>query len=425
MKLVEGTMKNLNRHSLFAVVLLLSLTTVASRPVHAQTFTVLYTFGAVLEDAANSMAGVIRDLAGNLYGTTNGGGALAQGTVFELAPVAGGGWTETILHSFAGGAADGADPRAGLIRDSKGNFYGTTIYGGAFNQGTVFKLAPATGGSWTETILYSFTGGTDGAYPFYGSLVLAGGYLYGTTYEGGDLSCLNVPGCGVVFRVKATGGHESVLHSFSYNPPSQNDGAYPFGGVSRDTAGNVYGVTYGGGSTGDGVVFKLSPATGGGWAETLLHTFSDTSPDGVGSYAGLVRDKAGNLYGTTSGENFIQGAVGTIFEVDSAGTETLPHIFTGPPSDGGGPMSNLILDGKGNLYGTTPGGGTYGAGAIFKLSPTSGGWTETILYSFTGGADGSSPLGTLLRDSAGNLYGTTYTGGVGAVSGVVFELTPK
>lgn len=407
--------------SVMTVVLL--LTTAASRPVHAQTFAVLYTFGTVTGDAANPEAGVIRDSAGNLYGTTNAGGTSSQGTVFELSPVTGGGWTETILHSFAGGPADGANPRAGLVRDSKGNLYGTTLNGGASNYGTVFKLAPGTGGSWTETILYSFTGGTDGAYPMYGSLVLAGGYLYGTTYEGGDLSCLNIPGCGVVFRVKATGGHESVLHPFHYLPPNQNDGAYPLGGVIRDTAGNLYGVTYGGGLPGAGVVFELSPATGGTWTEAVLHTFTDTSPDGANSYAGLVRDKAGNLYGTTSGENLIPGAAGTVFEVDAAGVETLPHAFAGPPSDGGSPMFNLILDGKGNLYGTTPGGGTHGVGVIFKLSPSSSGWTETILYNFTGGADGTSPLGTLYRDSAGNLYGTTYVGG-GAQGGVVFKFHP-
>jgi len=392
--------------------------------VQAQTFTVLYTFGTLPGDAANPEAGVIRDSVGNLYGTTNSGGTSSQGTVFELSPVTGGGWTEAILHSFAGGPADGANPRAGLVRDSKGNLYGTTLNGGASNHGSVFKLAPVTGGGWSETILYSFTGATDGAYPSYGSLVLAGGYLYGATYEGGDLSCLNVPGCGVVFRVKTTGGHEGVLHAFSYLPPNQNDGAYPLGGVIRDAAGNIYGVTYGGGSSGDGVVFELSPTTGGSWTETLLHTFSDTSPDGVGSYAGLVRDKAGNLYGTTSGENFIPNAIGTVFEVDAAGTETLPHIFNGPPSDGGDPMSNLIMDGRGNLYGTTPGGGTHGAGVIFKLSPGSGGWTETILYNFTGGADGSSPMGTLFRDSAGNLYGTTYVGGGGAQGGVAFKFHP-
>jgi len=398
----------------------LSFFLAVSHAAKAQTFTVLYSFGSVVGDANNPHAGVIRDPAGNLYGTTFTGGAFGGGTVFELSPVTGGGWTETILYSFGGTTADGANPVAGLVRDAAGNLYGTTPWGGTSNKGTVFKLSPGTSG-WTEKVLYSFTGGADGGSPYYGSLVLAGGYLYGTTELGGDLSCLNIPGCGVVFRVKTSGGHESVLHSFQYSPPSQEDGAYPLGGLVRDPAGNFYGVTNGGGTTGAGVVFELSPQTGGGWNETLLHTF--TQPDGLNSYAGLARDKAGNLYGTTFGSGLIAGAIGTVFEVSSAGTETLPHIFTGYPSDGSSPDSNVIVDSKGNLYGTTPNGGTSNGGIIYKLSPGSSGWTETILYNFSGGADGSSPHGTLLRDSAGNLYGTTYTGGLG--SGVVWKLSPK
>ncbi len=402
--------------------LALLLTIVTSRPVHAQSLTVLYTFGSVTGDANNPRAGVIRDPAGNLYGTTFDGGASASGTVFELTPSTSGGWSETILHSFTGGTTDGVNPTAGLVRDSDGNLYGTTFYGGASNEGTVFKLTPVAGGGWTETLLYSFSGGADGAHPYFGSLLLAGSYLYGTTYEGGDLSCDDSSGCGVVFRVRISNGVETVLHSFNYNPPDQNDGAYPLGGVIRDPAGNLYGVTNGGGSTGGGVVFELSPVTGGVWTETLLYTFSDTTPDGANSYAGLVRDKAGNLFGTTAGENLMPTASGTVFEVDAADNETVLHFFAGPPADGASPKCNLILDGKGNLYGTTPGGGTYNSGVIFRLSPTASGWQETILYNFTGGADGSDPQGTLL-DSAGNLYGTTYLGGIS--SGVVFKLAPE
>jgi uncharacterized repeat protein (TIGR03803 family) len=410
-------MKNIQRITTAGRLLTLALllTVIASQPVHAQTFTVLYTFGSVTGDASNPRAGVIRDPAGNLYGTTFGG----SGAVFELTPTASVPWTETILHTFTG-TPDGANPTAGLVRDSDGNLYGTTFYGGSSNEGTVFKLAPVTGGGWTEIILYSFSGGADGAHPYFGSLLLVGSYLYGTTYEGGDLSCNASSGCGVVFRVKTSGGHESVLHSF--NPSDRNDGAYPYGGVIRDRDGNLYGVTYGGGSTGAGVVFELSPVTGGGWTETLLYTFSDTTPDGVNSCAGLVRDAAGNLFGTTSGENDMPEASGTVFEVDAAGNESLLHFFAGPPSDGANPKFNLILDAKGNLYGTTPGRGTYNSGVIFELSPTASGWEEAILYNFTGGADGSDPQGTLL-DSEGNLYGTTYLGGIS--SGVVFKFALK
>jgi len=396
---------------------LLSLGT--SQWAQAQTFSVLYTFNSRVGDANNPEAGLIRDTAGNLYGTTFTGGAFGGGTVFELSPATGGSWTETILHSF-GGTGDGANPVAGLVRDSKGNLYGTTLVGGASNYGTVFRVSPVTGGGWTESVLYSFTGGTDGRSPYYGTLVLSGGYLYGTTYLGGDLSCIDVLGCGVVFRVKATGGHESVLHSFNYIGGTSTDGAYPFGGLIRDAAGNLYGVTNGGGLDGGGVVFELSPAAGGGWTETLLHTF--IQPDGLNSMAGLVRDKSGNLFGTTTGSGLIPGAIGTVFEVSSAGVESLPHLFAGPPADGASPTSNLIVDSKGNLYGTTPGGGTSNGGVIFKLTPAGGGWNETILYNFTGGTDGSGPQGTLLRDSAGNLYGTTYVGGAGG--GVAFKFHP-
>lgn len=417
-------MKTASRTRLAGWVSVASLMTalIAGPTLQAQTFTILHSFGSS-QDGANSRAGLIRDSVGNLYGTTWGGGAHAAGSVFELSPVTGGGWNETVLYSFAAGPSDGANPTAGLVRDGLGNLYGTTNLGGTSGAGTVFKLSPS-GGGWTETVLYSFTGGTDGGYPFYGSLVLAGGYLYGTTYIGGDPSCINGSrGCGVVFRVKASGGHESVLHSFTYNPPGSNDGAYPFGGLVRDSAGNLYGVTNGGSTSGDGIVFELSPAAGS-WNEKILYTFSDTSPDGINSFAGLVRDKAGNLYGTTSGVNFIQGGIGTVFELDATGKETLPHVFTGPPSDGGSPMFNVILDSKGNLYGTTPGGGTLGVGVIFKVSPVAGGgWKETVLYNFTGGADGSSPQGTLLRDSAGNLYGTTYTGGSSS-GGTAFKFHP-
>jgi uncharacterized repeat protein (TIGR03803 family) len=280
------------------------------------------------------------------------------------------------------------------------------------------------GGGWTETILHSFTGGTDGAYPSFGSLILAGSYLYGTTVLGGDLSCINAGmGCGVVFREKTAGGQPAVLHRFSYSPPAGNDGAYPYGGLGRDSVGNLYGVTNGGGASGAGVVFELAPASGGVWNETFLHVFSDMQADGANSFAGLVRDRAGNFYGTTSGTENMPGINGLVFKLDSGLNETFPHRFTGPPSDGASPTFNLIVDAKGNLYGTTPSGGEFGAGTIFELSPVAGGWSEKLLYSFTGGADGSIPQGTLFRDSAGNLYGATIDGGTSG-AGVVFKFHP-
>jgi uncharacterized repeat protein (TIGR03803 family) len=306
--------------------------------------------------------------------------------------------TLTLLHSFAGGNTDGSTPWAGLVRDSSGNLYGTTYYGGTGGAGVVFKTT-STG---TTTILHSFAGGnSDGAYPSFGSLVRdSSGNLYGTTYSGGT------GGEGVVFKTTST-GTTTILHSFA---GGNSDGAYAFAGLVMDSSGNLYGTTYYGGTGGAGVVFKTT-STG---TTTILHSFSGGNSDGANPYAGLDMDSSGNLYGTTySGST---GGAGVVFKTTSTGTTTVLHSFTGGNSDGANPYAGLVMDSSGNLYGTTYSGG---AGVVFKTTSTG---TTTILHSFAGGnSDGAHPYAGLVMDSSGNLYGTSLQGGSGGF-GVVFKL---
>ena len=304
-------------------------------------------------------------------------------------------YKEKVLHSFAGGA-DGGEPVAGLIFDVKGNLYGTTSNGGGANAGVVFKVS----GNGKETVLYSFTGGADGGYPYYGSLILdAKGNLYGTTNNGG------ISNQGVVFKVSSN-GKETVLHRFT----GGTDGAYPRAGLIMDAKGNLYGITSGGGGNGGGVVFKV----GSKGKETVLYTFAG-GMDGAYSQAGLIMDAKGNLYGTTyegGGSN-----AGVVFKVSSKGEETILYDFTGG-ADGGEPDSPLILDTKGNLYGTTWDGGAANLGVVFRVSSKG---KETVLHSFTG-VDGANSNAPLILDTKGNLYGTTSNGG-GANAGVVFKVS--
>jgi uncharacterized repeat protein (TIGR03803 family) len=269
-------------------------------------------------------------------------------------------------------------------------------------------LGTTTVQAQTLTVLHRFTSSPDGAYPYAGLVRDAAGNLYGTTYEGGSSDLRDgVSGYGTVFKLD-TSGTETVLHRFTSSP----DGAYPYAGLVRDAAGNLYGTTSEGGSSDYGTVFKLD--TSGN--ETVLHNF--TGGDGSYPYAGLVRDATGNLYGTT----LYGGAsgVGTVFKLDTSGNETVLHNFTG--GDGAYPYAGLVRDATGNLYGTTFRGGSSDYGTVFKLD-TSG--TETVLHSFTGYSDGSNPRGGLVMDAAGNLYGTTEM--IGEAFGTVFKLavTPQ
>ncbi|HEY3778881.1 MAG TPA: choice-of-anchor tandem repeat GloVer-containing protein [Rhizomicrobium sp.] len=370
--------------------------------------TILYAFTGG-SDGANPYAGVIEDKAGNLYGTTYQGGIECYseqscGTVFKLAPDG----AETVLHAFTGGKSDGALPDAGLIADSAGNLYGTTMFGGAYRDGTVFKLAP----DGKVTVLHAFTDENgDGGEPEASLIQDKAGDLYGTTSSGG------ARGFGTVYKL-APDGAETVLYDFRYG----RDGAIPLAGLIKDRAGNLYGTTAQGGDnrcrgysgSGCGTVFKF--ASDG--TETTLYAFHGRTHNGASPIAGLVADQAGNLYGTTviGGRGCEPEPVcGTVFKLSPDGTETTLYAFRGhKDGDGAHPFASLIEDAAGNLYGTTYKDGTNGHfGTVFKLAPDG---TETVLYSFDG-ADGAFPGAGLIEGKEGDLYGTTSAGGSTACDG--------
>lgn len=316
------------------------------------TETVLHSFNVDGTDGFYPWAGLIRDKKGNLYGTTvEGGPDTIYGTVFELTPTKKG-WTEKILHSF-GASGDGSQPYDALTMDKLGNLYGTTNGGGLYSYGTVFELAP----SGKETILWSFGNGTDGANPIAGVIRDAKGNLYGATEYGGDYNQ------GTVFELTPSGA-EKVLWSFG----SGTDGANPIGGVIFGKKGKLYGTTANGGAYSDGTVFELTP-TKTGWTEAILHSFDNNDIDGFNPYAGLVMDKkTGNFYGTTINGGGTGSSTGIVFELTSSGTETILHTFGGNP-DGEAPWGGLVFDKSGNLCGTTFSGGANGYGTVFKLTP--------------------------------------------------------
>jgi uncharacterized repeat protein (TIGR03803 family) len=313
----------------------------------------------------------------------------------------------TTLYNFQGGT-DGAQPYASLVMDKNGNLYGTSVYGGADNFGTVFKVD--TKGH--ETVLYPFTGGTDGGWPFASLILDAKGNLYGTTSIGGK------SGFGTVFKLRHTkkGWKESVLWSFT----GGSDGAAPFAGLVWDAAGNLYGTTDGEAPSYTGSVFKWDHTTG---IATELHDFSGGT-DGISPFAGLLMDTDGNLFGITQEGGdptcFSGVGCGTVFKIHSDGTAyKVLHSFSGKP-DGAFPYYGFLVgDGKGSLYGSTASGGTSGIGKIFKVDVTTGAVTD--VYDFLGGSQGAYPKAGLVMDSAGNLYGTTSAGGYDS-SGIVFKL---
>lgn len=381
---------------------------------------VIYSFSGG-SDGANLEGALVADKAGNLYGTTSEGGSsncsAGCGIAFQLTPPAtqGGAWTETVLYRFAGGS-DGAAPGANLIFDAAGNLYGTTISGGgASNGGIVFQLTPPAtqGGAWSETVLYRFAGGSDGKTPLAGLVADAAGNLYGTTLFGGSTSA------GVVFQLTppATGDSawtERVLHTFGHG----RDGLDPEAGLILDKRGALYGTTI------SGTVFKLTPP---GWTEKVLFTF--TGGGNNGSWPCALISRQGSLYGLTR----LGGSrtnTGTAFQLaPPAGgggwTETTLYSFTGG-NDGGEPCGALVADQAGNLYGTTSGNGQNIPGTVFKLTPPGaqgGAWTETTLHQFGGSNDGLSPLAGVIFGKGGALFGTTSGGGVSG-KGTVFRVVP-
>lgn len=375
----------------------------------AQTFSVLYAFtdGA---DGGEPFDAPILDGKGNLYGTAGCVRPRCWGTVFKFSP----GGTLTTLYSFRGKRrGDGAAPRAGLFRDKTGSLFGTTIFGGINcphpgnpnGCGTVFEVAR----DGHETRLHDFRPWHWGRYPQAGVTMDSAGNLYGTTTEGGDMSCPeSTNGCGAVFKL-APDGTEEVLHGFH----GGTDGYLPQEGVTLDDAGNLYGVTsYGGnkldGGRGCGVVFKIAPDG----TETVLHTFADYT-DGCLPTSELLQDVAGNLYGTTfaGGSPNCGLGCGTVFRLAPDGTYAVLYYFRGG-ADGQLPIGWLSIDASGNLYGATEWGGsgceTFGCGTVFELTP---GGTKTVLHIFSGTTDGQWPTGGVTLDAKGDLFGTAIEGG--------------
>jgi uncharacterized repeat protein (TIGR03803 family) len=382
----------------FTLALVFGLGSSATYSAQARSFRILHNFTGS-PDGQNSLAGLVWDGAGNLYGTTPNGGDpyCLCGTVFRTDTSG----TESVVYSFTG-KKDGAYPVGGLVRDNVGDLYGTTSAGGVL-YGVVFKMN--TGGS--ETVLHTFAGGTtDGCYPGEGSLLLdRDGSLYGTTSQCGTY------GYGTIFKVD-TSGTETVLYNFT-----GSDGAYPAGGLRNDRAGNLYGVTPDGGAYGQGTVFTLSM----NGELTVLHSFAGGA-DGCYALGTPALDKNGNLYGTT--EDCGPYYYGIVWKLDAKGTETLLHSFKGEPSDGGFPAAGVILDAKGNIYGDTANGGKSSWGAVYELEK---GGALTLLHSFTG-LDGEQPSGALTRDAKGNFYGTAQHGAnllkCQDGCGTVWKLTP-
>lgn len=399
--------------SLPAVTLLALAMVIAMQSTQAQTLRVLHSFKGT--EGANPTGGLSIGDARSLYGVTAFGGSQGYGTVFRLSR-RDQGWVPNTLHTFTGGS-DGSEPLAPLILDTDGNLYGTTSSLGA-PGGTVFKLSKPGGYrgdnlACHETLLYSFTGGSDGQNPGWGPLVFdQAGNLYGTTTNS-VVSC-GGPNCGNVYKLTCSNG--SCAETTLYNFTGGSDGGQPFSGVIFDKAGNLYGTASQGGLYGAGVVYQLTP-TDSGWTESILYNFSGGS-DG-GSPTGQVFDKAGNLYGATALGG--SGGGGTVFMLSPSGsnwTYTLLHSFTGSE----GPMTSLSIDASGSLYGTTYLDGAYGLGSVFKLMPSNGGWIFTSLHDFTG-VEGYLASSTVVFDARGNLYGETWAGGAHR-DGTLWKITP-
>jgi uncharacterized repeat protein (TIGR03803 family) len=440
------------------------------------TLTTLYSFQGGNSGSFLEAGLVLNSTTGVLYGTTAEGGKYGWGTVYQLVPGTGGTWTQTVIYNFnpIGIPGDGASPQANLILGTSGVLYGTTAYGGGSDDGTVFSLSPAGGGAWTEKVIHSFTGpgtggtGADGADPEAG-LVLASstGVLYGTTYSGG------ASGLGTVFQLTpATGGTwtERVLYNFAGSP---GDGSNPVTGLALATSQVLYGTTYTGGALGYGTVFQLVPSGGGVWTESPIYSFGGTLAvptngiDGIGPEGGLtihyVKTPTGGtsniLYGTTfwagvtpvgappPGTGCPLGGYpagcGTAFSLTPPATTGAPwtfgvlYTFKGTGSDGAHPSQNMSLNSSGVLYGTTFSGGSTngvcfgasypGCGTVFILRPpaTSGAaWTESVVHDFNGD-DGGGPNGVIPDGTSGIYYGATYNGGTSGGYGTVFQLTPQ
>jgi uncharacterized repeat protein (TIGR03803 family) len=397
-----------------------ALATITTAPrAAAQTETALYIFNSNAGGIFPG-SGLIFDSAGNLYGVTSDGGAYNFGVAYELSPQAGGGWTETVLYNFGSGS-DGERPVGNLAFDAAGNLYGVTEGGGTnvtceLGCGTVFELSPVAGGGWTEAVLHNFnSNGSDGYGPQSALILDSAGNLYGTTPAGGSGTCPSaLTGCGTVFELsRQSDGQwaEAILHNFA---GGTGDGSFPYGSLVFDSAGRLYGTTSegGAGSTSPacvgqcaGTVFEMRPIGGGNWSEQILHNFNDNRKDGYEPHSGLTFDATGNLYGAT-----IAGGTsndGTVFKLSPSGgkywSETILHSFDF--SDGRDPSCTPSFGPDGSLYGETGLGGYFNYGVIYEVTPAANGtWHETTVVKFTPYSIGAKPFGGLIFDTAGNLY---------------------
>ena len=356
--------------------------------------TVLHSFAGGTTDGSFPQASVVQGADGNFYGTNSDGGASKSGNFIKITPTG----TETVIYSFNSGP-EGQSP-VGLVQANDGDFYGTTHSGGMGGNGTVFKVT--SGG--LETALYSFAGGTtDGYYP---SPLIQGsdGNFYGTTQLGGTSNA------GTVFRITPAGA-ESVLYSFA----GGTDASQPQAALIQGSDGNFYGTSLVGGVHSQGTVFKITPSG----LETAVYSFTG-GPDGGQPHAALIQGADGNFYGTTSSGG--TSGEGTVFKITPAGVVSVLYSFTGGTTDGSFPYAALVQAGDGNFYGTTNSGGTSGQGTVFKITPTG---VESVLYSFAGGTsgDGGSPSTALIQGNDGNFYGTAVRGGI-SNQGILFEVTP-
>jgi uncharacterized repeat protein (TIGR03803 family) len=414
--------------SAFRLALFLALTAILIDPVQAQTYTVIHNFTGG-SDGANPASGLTIDRAGNFYGTASTGG-VGYGTVFKLVNHDSA-WLTIPLYSFTG-RDDGAGPFATMTLGPDGRLYGTTQEGGGSSCGgeypgcgTVFLVTPPSKpsgrilGGWTDQVLHAFTyGGPDGIFPEFAELVFDHvGNIYGTTTGGGSGDN------GTVYKLTRSGDAwtESFVHLFE-----GADGSDPWSGVIFDSAGNLYGVTESGGAYNYGAIYDLMPS-GSGWTESVLYSLQGGG-DGSAPYGGLIFDQLGNLYGTTAGT---PNGSGTVFELIKLPNGSWTHVVLYRFSQvgyNGGPISSLVMDATGNLYGTTLYDGAYEYGSVFELTPSAGGWVFTDLHDFTGGSDGGYGEGSVILGHDGHIYGTAAIGGAYYCPyqgcGVVWEITP-
>jgi uncharacterized repeat protein (TIGR03803 family) len=409
-----------NGMAAMVVALLIALPGASQRAAAQATENVIHTFSG--PDGINPILGVTFDSARNLYGVASGGGSSNNGTVYELIPGSNGTWTEKTLLSFDGGPG-GSTPVGGVVLDSKGNLYGTTKLGGHNGVGVVYEVTPSNSGKWTEIVLHNFGSSADGAYPVGNIAIDSKGNIFGTTEGGGAFGNGTEVQGGTLFELSLNAGiwKEKVLHSFG----GGSDGDVPKGGVILDTHGNAYGTTYAGGADGQGTVFEI-PTAGG--SLKIIHSFNPGALKGDAAHpaTGVTLDSQGNLYGSsTRGVDFhsaIGSGGGIVYKLSpqTGGTWKETSLFSLGHDEFTEPIySNLALDSAGHLYGIAM---NFGGGQLFKTTPVTGAqvnWNFIITF---GGTAGARPaVGSLAIDSAGNLYGATQAGGANN-DGVVFEI---